>query len=144
VTTKRDSKSKWSIARTDARQFVAMLARCVAASAALVDPASAGQIFQDRYHGEVSKNFCGVSGLTVSVECVIDGKVRAVPHGPDGFAYFLEHLTETEIYTNVANGASLTYVFKGNKRTQEQSSNSATSRTGQRTGSTVRRNPRTA
>jgi hypothetical protein len=105
-------------AMTHSRKFVATLACCVATWAALVGHASAEQIFEERYHDEGShqyEDFCA-AGLNVGVEYVIDGKVKAVQRGPDGFAYFLEHLTETEVYTNLANGKTVTYVFKGKKQ----------------------------
>jgi hypothetical protein len=95
------------------RKFLALLACCVAVSAALVGHASGGQIFQERYHDEGSvqfDNFCGVDGLPVRIDFVIDGKVRAVSHGPDGFAYFLDHHQENVVYTNPANGKSVNYV----------------------------------
>jgi hypothetical protein len=100
---------------THSRKLVAMLACCVAASAALVGGASARQIFQERFHDEgglIHENFCGVAGLTVSDDFVIDGKVRAVPHGPDGLAYFLQTSKETSVVTNVANGKAVTFVAK--------------------------------
>ena len=98
---------------THSRKFVAMLACCVAASAVLVGNASAGQISRSASTTrELSyiENYCGVAGLTVSDEFVVDGKVGAVPHGPDGFAYFLENFKETEVLTNVANGKTVTLV----------------------------------
>jgi hypothetical protein len=99
---------------TRSRKYVAMLACCVAVSAALVGNASAGQTFQERYYDEgthVHENFCGVAGLTVSDEFVIDGKVRAVPHGPDGFDYYLDKRKETSLVTNLANGKTVTFVI---------------------------------
>jgi hypothetical protein len=107
------------MAMTRSRRFGAMLACCVAASAVLVGHAWGGQIFQERYHDEGSReaeNFCGAAGLTVSVEFVVDGKVKAVQRGPDGFAYFLDHIKETEVYTNLANGKTVTFVFTGTRK----------------------------
>jgi hypothetical protein len=96
------------------RKFVAMLACCVAGSAVLVGHASAGQTFQESYHDEgtlIHQNFCGVAGLTVSDEFVIDGKVRAVPHGPDGLDYFLDKRKERSVITNLANSETVTFVI---------------------------------
>ena len=90
---------------THSRKFVAMLACCGAVSAALVGHASAGQASQERFHDEgtlVHENFCGVEGLTVSDEFVIDGRVHTVPHGRNRFDYFLENRRETSVVTNVA------------------------------------------
>jgi hypothetical protein len=100
---------------TPSRKFVALVACCVAASAVLVGHASAGEIFHESYHGEgtfVHQNYCGVAGLTVSDSAVIDGTVRAVTHGPDGLAYFLDHFTQTGALTNLANGKVVTFVTK--------------------------------
>ena len=103
-----------TMGRTHSRRFVALLACCAAASAALAGQAWGGQIFQDTFHDEgtfVHNDFCGVSGLTVTDEFVLDGKVRAVRHGRDGDPYFLEKLKETSVVTNLANDKVVTFVF---------------------------------
>ena len=97
------------------RTFVALIACCVAASAVLVGHASAGEIFHESYHDEgtfVHQNYCGVAGLTVSDSAVIDGTVRAVAHGPDGLAYFLDHFKQSGAFTNLANSKVVTFVTK--------------------------------
>jgi hypothetical protein len=94
---------------------VAVLASWLAASAALVGQASAKPIFKESFHDEgtlIHENFCGVAGLTVSDEFVIDGKVVAVSHGPDGFSYFLEHREETSVVTNLVSGQVVTFDIK--------------------------------
>jgi hypothetical protein len=99
---------------THSRKFVAMLACCVATSAVLVGHASAGRIFQERYHDEgtfVHQNYCGVTDLTVRDTAAIDGTVRAVARG-DGLAYFLDHFKQTGSFTNLANGNTVTFVTK--------------------------------
>lgn len=91
-----------------------MLASCVAALALLAGPASAAQSFRMTYHEEgtrVHQNFCGSAGLTVSDDFVIDGKVRAVPHGPDRLDYFVDTRKETSIVTNLANRQAVTFVL---------------------------------
>ena len=98
---------------TPSRTFVAMVACCVAASAVLVGHASAGEIFHESYHDEgtfVHQNYCGVAGLTLSEAYVVDGMVSAVPQGRDALAYFLEHIKETSVGTNLANGKTVTFV----------------------------------
>jgi hypothetical protein len=98
------------------RFVVAMLACCIAGSAALVAQASARQSFQETYHLEltlVHEDFCDVEGLTVSDEVVIDGKVRAVQRGPDGPEYFLDKVKEVGLVTNLANGKFTPYVVTG-------------------------------
>ena len=102
---------------THSSKFVATVACCVAASAVLAGQASAAQTFQERYHHEssiVNENFCGAEGLTTRHDFVVDGKVRAVQRGPDGFEYFLDHLKETEMITNLDNGKTVTAVLKFN------------------------------
>jgi len=99
---------------THISRFVAMLACCVAASALLAGPAWAAQSFRMTYHEEgtrVHQDFCGSAGLTVSDEFVIDGKLRAVPHGPDRLEYFLDTRKETSIVTNLANRQVVTFVL---------------------------------
>jgi hypothetical protein len=94
---------------------MAVLALIAMASAILVGTASAKPILQERFHDEgsfVVEDFCGVSDLTVEGEFVADGSVLAVPHGSDGLAYFLEHVIETTVFTNVANGKAFTSVSR--------------------------------
>ena len=98
---------------THSRKFVAMLACCVAASAALVGHASADQGFDERFHEEGTfeiENFCGVHRLTVSDDFVVDAKIGTRPHGPDSFPSFFNHFKETEVLTNLANGKTVTLV----------------------------------
>jgi hypothetical protein len=37
----------------------------------------------------------------VELAFVLDISVHAVPHGPDGLVYFLQHGTETDVFTNL-------------------------------------------
>jgi hypothetical protein len=72
--------------------------------------AAAGPLLKERFHDEgtfVDEDFCG-AGLTVDGTFVVDGSVLAVPHGPDGLQYFLEHLSVTVVYTNRANSKTVT------------------------------------
>ena len=73
--------------------------------------AAAGPLLKERFHDEgtfVDEDFCG-AGLTVDGAFVTDGSVLVVAHGPDGLQYFLEHLKVTVVYTNRANGKTVTY-----------------------------------
>ncbi len=91
---------------THSRKLVAMVACCIAAPAALVGPASAGQIFHESFHEEgaiVIQNFCGVTGLTVRDEAVTDVRVSAVSQGPDQLPHFRDHVRQTVVWTNLAN-----------------------------------------
>jgi hypothetical protein len=88
----------------------AILALGATAAVMLATPASAGQVFRELIHEEdtfVINDFCDVPGLTVEVASVVDGRVQAVAHGPDGLAYFLQRATHTNVFTNVANGKSI-------------------------------------
>jgi hypothetical protein len=80
---------------------------------AMVQPAaSAGPPFRETIHeefDEVDSNFCD-AGLTVEDAVVLDIRVQAVAHGPDRLAYFLQHGTRTDVFTNLANGKSVTGV----------------------------------
>jgi hypothetical protein len=98
---------------THSRKFVAALACCIAASAALVGQASADRGFDERFHEEgtfVIEDFCDVAGLTVSDDSVVDAKIRDRPRGPDRFPYHLAHFRETEVLTNLANDKTVTLV----------------------------------
>ena len=100
---------------TYSRSVVAILACSVTAAAVAVGEAFAAQLFQERYHFEVSyevANFCGLEDLTLH-EFVTDGKVRAVQRGSNGFEYVVDHLKETEVITNLANGNVITFAFTG-------------------------------
>ena len=80
------------------------------ASAVLAATASAEPPFKERFHNEatfVDEDFCG-AGLTVDGTFVEDGSLLVVAHGPDGLAYFLEHLTITVTFTNRDNGKTVT------------------------------------
>lgn len=73
--------------------------------------AAAGPLLKERFHEEgtfVDEDFCD-AGLTVDGTLVTDGSVLVVAHGPDGLQYFLEHLKVTVVYTNRANGKTVTY-----------------------------------
>jgi len=92
----------------------AILALGATAAVMLAAAASAGQAFRETFHEEetlVFNNFCDVPGLTVELAIVRDGSVHAVPHGPDGLAYFRFHVEQTEVFTNPANEKSVTAVL---------------------------------
>jgi hypothetical protein len=93
-------------------RFSAILALGVTAAVMLAAAASAGpgKVFRETIYDEfefVDDNFCD-AGLTVEVAVVLDIRVQAVAHGPDGLVYFLQHGTETDVLTNLENGRSLT------------------------------------
>jgi hypothetical protein len=90
----------------------AILALGATAAVTLAAAASAGQIFRETFHEEVTEiinNYCGVPGLTVESAVVTDGRAHVVPHGRDGLPYGGLHIKETEVVTNLANGNSVTF-----------------------------------
>ena len=85
-------------------------------SMALAGGASAAPLEHTTFHDEFSGvvgDFCEVPGLTVHFDFVADGRLLAVPHGPDGLAYFHVNVRVTTVYTNVANGNTVTEVVNG-------------------------------
>jgi hypothetical protein len=89
------------------------------AAAVFATTAAAGQALRETIHVEdtfVETNFCDIPGLTVRTSLVLDIRVHAVPHGPDGLLYFVQHGTERDVFTNVANGKSLTSVVLVNEK----------------------------
>jgi hypothetical protein len=95
-------------------QLSAILALGAIAAVMLAAAANAapGQVFRETIHDEfefVDENFCD-AGLPVEVEVVLDIRVQAVAHGRDRLVYFLQHATETDVLTNLANGKSVSSV----------------------------------
>jgi hypothetical protein len=87
------------------------LALAFGIAGALASVASAGKVFTETIHDEygfVLEDFCDEAGLDVSLEGVLDLRVRVVPHGPNGVEYFLSHGRQVE--TLSANGVTLTSV----------------------------------
>jgi len=67
-----------------------------------------------KFHEETTdlvENFCGVPGLTVQRNRVVDRKVLVNARGPDVPAFLLDHETLTEVFTNLANGTAVTLEF---------------------------------
>ena len=89
----------------------AILALGATAAVTFASAASAGQIFRETFHEEgtdVLEDFCDVPGMTVDVAFTDDGRLFTVPHGPDGLSYFHVNATFTNVFTNPANGRSVT------------------------------------
>jgi hypothetical protein len=82
-------------------------------SMALAGGASARPIEHTEFHDEFTEivdEFCEPSGLDVQVDVVADGRFLFNPHGPDGLAYAHTNLRVTNVYTNLANGNTVTEV----------------------------------
>lgn len=65
--------------------------------------AGGGPVYMDHFHyedAEVIADFCEESGLTVEHSFALDMFVHAVPHGPDGLYYFLQHGVWQDTYVN--------------------------------------------
>jgi hypothetical protein len=83
------------------------------ASMTLAGGASAQPIEHTDFHDEftvIINDFCDVSGLTVQLDGVEDGRFLFNPHGPDGLAYGHVNVRFTNVYTNVDNGNTVTEV----------------------------------
>jgi hypothetical protein len=91
------------------RRLGTILALATTAAVVFAVSAGAGPPFREVIHDEfefVDDDFCG-AGLSVEVAVVLDIRVHANPHGRDGLVYFLQHGTETDVLTNLANSESL-------------------------------------
>ena len=111
-----------------ARRLGAILALGATAAVLLAAAAagSGGHVIRESIHDEgtlVLNDFCDVQGLTVELAFTLDLRLHAVPHGPDGLVYFLSHGTETDVFTNLANGNSVTGVLNVVERDQRITNN---------------------
>jgi hypothetical protein len=82
-------------------------------SMALAAGASAKPNEHPEFHEEfteVFEDFCDVPGLTVQHDNAADVSLLVNPHGPDGLIYFLAIVKITNVYTNLANGNTVTEV----------------------------------
>jgi hypothetical protein len=105
---------RYSMRHSRKLRFGAILALATAAAAMLAATAGAGPPFRETIHDEfefVDDDFCG-AGLTVEVAVVLDIRVHVLSRGRDGLVYFLGHVTETDVFTNLDNGKSLTSFAK--------------------------------
>jgi hypothetical protein len=87
--------------------------------------AGAGQVFRETIHEEfafVDDDFCG-AGLTVRDEVTLDLRIHVVPHGTARLDYFVQHGTRTEVFTNLANGKSVTAVATVNEKDKRVTDN---------------------
>jgi len=95
-----------------ARTFALAAGLAAAVSMTLVGGATAQPIEHTEIHDEfteIDKDFCE-SGLKVRVDVVADGQFLFNPHGPDGLAYASSTFSVTNVYTNLANGNTVTEV----------------------------------
>jgi hypothetical protein len=96
-----------------ARTFWLAAGLAMVGSMAFAESASAKPIEHTDFHDEATEtidNFCEVSGLTVELAFVVDGRFLLNPHGPDGLAYAHTNARFTDVFTNVANQNTVTSV----------------------------------
>ena len=93
---------------------VAVLASLAICSIGVIAPVSAATSKWQTDHaeyGDLSEDFCGVTGLTVQLEGVADGRSKATEHGADGVDHYFDFENVTETYTNVATGDFVTVIY---------------------------------
>jgi hypothetical protein len=94
-----------------------------AASVTLAGTASAEPPLNETFHDESTETFtdyCGVPGLTVRSDLVVDGRVLIHSDGP---VHFMDHVDGTFVDTNVANGNTITGTFKTVRRAMDATDN---------------------
>jgi hypothetical protein len=94
-----------------------------AASVALAGTASAEPPLNETFHDEFTEtinDYCGVPGLTVQSEVVVDGRVLIHSGGP---VHYMEQVDGTFVDTNVANGNAITGTFRTVQRALEATDN---------------------
>jgi hypothetical protein len=74
------------------------------------------QPFHDTY-GDVIEDFCDVPGLTVQLDGASAGRERFTARGADGLPHLQVQARDTDVYTNLANKKSVTWV--SDRRGQE-------------------------
>jgi hypothetical protein len=87
-----------------------------AASVTLAGTASADPPLNERFHDEftdIINDYCGVPGLTVRSDTVLDGRTLIHSGGP---VSFMEHVNGTFVDTNMANGNSISGSFNTMQR----------------------------
>jgi hypothetical protein len=99
-----------------ARTFGLAAGLAMVGSVALAGGASAKPIEHTTFHEESSEtieDFCDVDGLTVQHDNTADVRLLVNSHGPEGLAYFHANLKFAGVYTNLANGNTVTEVGNG-------------------------------
>ena len=99
-----------------ARTFGLAAGLAAAVSMTLAGGASAKPIEHTEFHEEFSEtieDFCDVPGLTVQHDNTADVRLLVNPHGPEGLIYFHANLKFAGVYTNLANGNTVTEVGNG-------------------------------
>jgi hypothetical protein len=104
--------------------LAAVLASMTAAgSVTLAGTASAEPPLNETFHDEFTEiitDYCGVPGLTVQSDVVVDGRILIHSGGP---VHYMEHVDGTFVDTNVANGSAITGTFKTVQRALDATDN---------------------
>ena len=94
-----------------ASKALGILTSAAAVLAVATPPASAAIIesgtFRDEFSDTIRK-FCGVRGLTVEFEGVVEGQFKVNARSPRKFDYYQEHVSVTTVYTDTATGQTAT------------------------------------
>ena len=77
-------------------------------SVGFIGPASAAPSQWQTFHGEASEVFEACPGLTVLWEITADGRERYITRGADSLPLYQAFSHDVEVYTNLANGESVT------------------------------------
>ncbi len=75
-----------------------------------VGPSTAKPLASGTFHDEFSEvvpDFCGVEGLTIDRDVVVDGRFRIGSRGPNRLPYYMEHVSSVLVDTNPATGRSV-------------------------------------
>ncbi len=106
-----DNQGRRSSALTATKGVVAglMLATLGLSSTASAEP-SHWETIHEEFGPDIHEDFCDVAGLTVEQVTVLDGRVRITTPGPEGLAYYSEHVGWTDTWTNLATGETVSTV----------------------------------
>jgi len=100
--------------------LAALLASAAAAaSVTLTGTALADPPLNERFHDEftnITNDYCGVAGLTVRSDVVVDGRTLIHSGGPVGF---MEHVNGTFVDTNEATGNAISGSFHTMQRVKD-------------------------
>jgi hypothetical protein len=111
---RQDTSGRGAMRRSRTLRLGAFLALGATAAVLLAAAAGAEPPFRETIHDEfafVEENFCD-AGLTVEIAVVADVRVQAAPRRRDRLVYFLHHIRETDVFTNLENGKSVRAVSR--------------------------------
>ena len=101
--------------RARTRLVLAVIAGLTTSTTMLAAPAAGKVVHREEFQEPISetlKNFCGVTGLNVELEGVVEGRFLVTSRGRDKLPYFMELMVMRATYTNEATGESVTEVVR--------------------------------